>query len=72
MVGGWVGGCGRGDQGGWNELLDFHGWVGGWVGRWVDERTWAVLHGEHALAGKVPVDLGYLDLFGGGGWVGGW
>ena len=31
-VGGWVGGLGRGERGGWNEVLDSMGW---WVGGWV-------------------------------------
>ena len=31
-VGGWVGGLGRGERGGLNEVLDLYGW---WMGRWV-------------------------------------
>ena len=34
--GGWVGGLGRGERGGSNEVLDSYGWVGGWVGGWMN------------------------------------
>ena len=38
VCGGGGGGGGRGDQGGWNEVLDDGGKVGGWVGGWVGGR----------------------------------